>query len=170
VPAKKNPLAPNKGKQPKIASMFAKSINVAMTKEILLNACLELVTVNGRPFSLMADSGFRAIIKPLTSALDFTINPDNLRASVIEEAANVRKAISEEVRGKLISLKVDGASRHDRSVLGINIQFMKNGQICLRTLAIEEMHDKHTADYLKRVTLDVIGRYEISPCLNFTHG
>lgn len=164
VPDQNRGLAPKKGTQLKIASMFASTVKVAMSKEILLNACVELVTVNGRPFSLVADSGFKAIIKPLTSALNITINPDNLRASVIEEAAYVRKTISDEVRGKLISLKVDGATRHDRSVLGVNIQFIKKGKICLRTLAIEEMLEKHTAEYLKNLMLDVISRYEISPC------
>lgn len=36
----------------------------SMTPERLKSACVTLVTENGRPFSLMDDSGFREIIDP----------------------------------------------------------------------------------------------------------
>ena len=43
------------------------------------NAYLELVTINGRPFKLMDDSGFRRILNPLFEGIraNFNINTDN---------------------------------------------------------------------------------------------
>jgi len=36
---------------------------------MLLEACLELVTNNGRPFDIFKDSGMKKILKPITDAV-----------------------------------------------------------------------------------------------------
>ncbi|CAI6371382.1 unnamed protein product [Macrosiphum euphorbiae] len=51
---------------------------------------------------------------------------------------------------------------HNRSILGINIQYIKNGEINLKTLAMVELFDKHTAVNLKTSLLDVLVKYEIT--------
>lgn len=38
-------------------------------KTVLLKACTEMVTVNGRPFTIFHDSGFRRILDPLSEAI-----------------------------------------------------------------------------------------------------
>ena len=60
--------------------MFSKTIRVKMNEKTLENACLELVTINGRPFKLMDDSGFRKILNSLVEGMrsNFNINPDNI--------------------------------------------------------------------------------------------
>jgi len=40
-----------------------------MDKEVLLNACTELVTVNGRSLTIFNDSGMHTILKPITQAI-----------------------------------------------------------------------------------------------------
>lgn len=40
-----------------------------MDQVSLLKACTEIVTVNGRPFTIFNDSGFQKILKPLTEAI-----------------------------------------------------------------------------------------------------
>jgi len=40
-----------------------------MDKNTLLKACTELVTVNGRPFTIFSDSGLKKILDPLTQAI-----------------------------------------------------------------------------------------------------
>jgi bifunctional polynucleotide phosphatase/kinase len=47
-----------------------KKIKIEMDSSTLLNACVEMVTVNGRPFTSMSDSGFRKIIDPILKGLD----------------------------------------------------------------------------------------------------
>jgi len=41
------------------------SIKVKTDMKTLINACVELVTVNGRPYSMLDDSGFQNIINPI---------------------------------------------------------------------------------------------------------
>lgn len=49
------------------------NIKVKTDVKTLINACVELVTVNGRPYSLLDDSGSRNIINPILSGLQNSI-------------------------------------------------------------------------------------------------
>lgn len=125
-------------------------IKLQVTKPDLENNCVELVTVNGRPFSILNDSGFQKIINPIKCAIEyktkqkFCISSESIQKKVSEEASRIRKEISEEVRNNLISIKIDAVTRLDRSFLGVNIQYIKNSKIILRTLALKELKEKHT--------------------------
>ena len=55
--------------------MFSKTIRVKMNKKTLQNACLALVTINGRSFMLMVDSGFRKILNPLLEGMQPNFTP-----------------------------------------------------------------------------------------------
>ncbi|KAM7280968.1 zinc finger BED domain-containing protein 4-like [Ixodes scapularis] len=113
----------------------------------------------------MSDSGFRKIIDPLLQGLgnEIYVNPQNIRDKVIEEAAKIRDAIKCEVKGRLVSLKVDSATRLDRSIIGINAQFLVAGTQAVRTLSMREVKERHTAEHLKSVILEVLKSYEIMP-------
>jgi len=61
-----------------------------------MNACTELVTVNGRPFEFLEDSGFRKILNPLLKGLAGldngcnVINKRNVRSTnVIDKSYEV---------------------------------------------------------------------------------
>ncbi|XP_018376455.1 PREDICTED: uncharacterized protein LOC108769763 [Trachymyrmex cornetzi] len=71
-----------------------------MTRKQLENNCVELVTVNGRPFN--------------------------------------------------------------RSFLGVNIQYIKGTKIILRTLALKELQEKHTGEYIKTILKNVCFSFNIS--------
>jgi len=43
--------------------------NVNLDKKTEVDACVQLVTINGRPFQLLEDSGFRMIINPIFNAI-----------------------------------------------------------------------------------------------------
>ncbi|KAF0718472.1 Uncharacterized protein FWK35_00024860 [Aphis craccivora] len=49
--------------------------------------------------------------------------------------------ITDDVKNKLISLKIDCVKRHFRSIMGVNIQYIKYGKVCLATLAMRELLD-----------------------------
>lgn len=53
----------------KVISVTKKNLFVKMDQECLLKACTEIVTVNGRPFTIFYDSGFQKILRPLTEAI-----------------------------------------------------------------------------------------------------
>ena len=83
-----------------------------MDSPLLRAACLELVTVNGRPFQVINNSEFRKVLNPLLQALSNSrtkacINAENTRDEIGTLAGKLRKETQKEVCGKLISLKID---------------------------------------------------------------
>lgn len=112
----------------------------------LIMACVELITVNGRPFSLFEDSGFKKILQPL---LEFfpkkpIINSRSIPKYIKQMASSYRLELKEELKGKMLSLKIDGVSRHSKSIIGVNAQYVRDGKIFIRTLAMQTLTEKHT--------------------------
>ena len=79
-----------------IDEMFLKIIKVKINEKTLENASLELVTINGRLFKLIDDSGFKKILNPLLEGMraKFTarnaVNAENIREKIGEKANDVR--------------------------------------------------------------------------------
>jgi len=61
--------------------------------------------------------------------------------------------IKKELKNKLICLKIDGVTRLDRCILGINCQFLNDGKIKILTLGLIQLLDKHTGSYLKEMVI-----------------
>lgn len=143
------------------------TFHVQMSPDELTSACVEIATVNGRPFTVFDDSGFKKLIDPILKGMKTTlgdnivITPSTIRDQVQVAAAEERAQIRESVKGKLISLKLDIATCHDRSFLGVNIQYSENGMIVLKTLAMKELSDRHTGEHVKKVTEEVLESYGI---------
>jgi len=97
-----------------------------MTKQNVIDACVELVTINGRPFTLIEDSGFKKLLEPILEGFNdkFSINSQNIRTQISPTAQRVRQEITNIVKNRLLSLKMDCVTRHDRSILGVNIQII----------------------------------------------
>jgi len=133
------------------------SISIEFTAKQLMNASTELVTVNGRPFELLEDSGYLKILNPLLKSLAGldnscnVINKRNVRSNIIDKSNEVVANIKDLVKNKLLCLKMDCASRKDKSILGINVQYAAADTTVttLHTLAMIELTQKHTAVYLK---------------------
>ena len=103
-----------------------------------------MVTVNGRPFKIVEDLGFRKLLNPISQALSdsgnkICVNAETIREEVVMLASKIKKEIKEDIPEKFISLKIDIATRMDRAILGINIQLIKNGKLTLRTIAMKEL-------------------------------
>ena len=86
----------------------------------------------------------------LFTILGFTINSQNIKNHIFNASDVIIRCIKNDIKRQLISLKIDSVKRHNRSILGINIQYIKSGDIILKTLAMVELFDKHTAENLKQ--------------------
>jgi bifunctional polynucleotide phosphatase/kinase len=143
--------------------MKKRRLSIEITERQVVNACVEMVTVNGRPFKALSDSGFRKILDPILKGFGgtFTISPENIRDKVEGKAKEIRDQIKKDVKNRFVSVKMDCATRLDRALLGINPQFNKKGKIQLYTLAIIEVKKSHTAVNFKQNLLDVFGVFGI---------
>ena len=152
---------------------FFKSVRVRVDLPTLKEACLELVIVNGRPFKMIDDSGFRKLLDPMLEALSghnkkACVNAENIREKVTLRASRIRKEIQQELGASFFSLKVDVATRLDRALLGVNAQFVSEGKVMLRTLAMKELTNRHIAEYIKSTLVEILEQYDIDLCQIYT--
>jgi len=85
----------------------------------------------------------------LLTILDFTINSHNIKKHILSASNTIISEINDDVKNNSISLKIDCDKRHFRSIMGVNIQYIKNGKVCLATLAMRELNEQHTSENLK---------------------
>lgn len=121
---------------------------------ILQNA-VEIVSVNGRPFSWLTDSGYIAGIekkleKLKNAGIGINISHENVpevREHLKTMAEKVRNQIREEINERFLCVMVD----HRKSIMGVSVQFIKNSKIVIRSLGMLEMKQSHTSQYLTEV-------------------
>lgn len=90
-------------------------IFVKINKKELIKSCVELTTVNGRPFSLLRDSGFKRLLKPVFNAFkeagdSIGANEESIKEQSEIELKKIELQISNEMKDKIISLKFDSVT------------------------------------------------------------
>ncbi len=103
------------------------SKKLKLHKNDYIKAAVGLITTRGLPFSIFDYEEMRTLLKPLEGKFNtFKINKHNIIGYMKQSAEQITDRIKLEVKNKLISLKIDAASRYGRHVLGINCQYILN--------------------------------------------
>ncbi|XP_028175812.1 uncharacterized protein LOC114364029, partial [Ostrinia furnacalis] len=127
----------------------------------LLDSCIKLIAVHGRPFELLDDEAFcdiKALILP-----DFKNegNSKKIKDMILDKSYEIKEKITTELKQKMISVKLDSATCLDRQFIGVNVQYIKKNKIVSRTLALQEIFDRQTAENLKLIIIDILGDFGI---------
>lgn len=135
----------------------------------LLQNLTEIVSVNGRPFNYLLDSGFMKVIKEDLQELEDAGCPLTMEKNLPEvkdylsEAAQcIRKQISKEVDGRALSLVVDIGSKNNRSIFGAALQYVFNGKLRVRTICMLELTNRHTGEYLADIVKKILELYNVN--------
>lgn len=108
---------------------------LTLNKEEFLTCCLGLTTVKSIPFSIFDDSDFFIkIIEPYERAYNIKVNRHNVTRLVETSSEFIRSEICDAVKNRLVCLKMDIATRLERSILGINIQYIHDFKIVVHTI------------------------------------
>ena len=101
---------------------------------------------------------------PIIKAIDknAAINSKNIRDLTETYAKMRRKEISTLLKGKLLSIKFDCCTQLDRSMLGLNVQFIQDGRLILRNLGMREIYVSHTGQNLKDIVMEILASYGIA--------
>jgi hypothetical protein len=140
------------------------NVNITISQEVIIEGLVELCTVNGRPLSIVDDSGFKKIVSPIAEALRITINKPNVREFIIQAAEKIRMNLAKKLHGKIYYLKADSATRLHRSILGVNCQYYcpDIGRLRIATLAMTEVKTSSTADTIKNFILETQKKFNLS--------
>lgn len=139
-----------------------KKISIKLDKQTYVQACVKLTTQHNFPLSLLDCEGFRDIVTPIESALNITINRSNIKNQITTTYELFKAEIINEVKNKLINVKIDSATVQSRSIVGINIQFIKNDAITIRSIGMVEMKIKQTGLNLTNVVLNELLQFGIT--------
>lgn len=113
---------------------------VTVDKERLRDSILEMLTVNGRPFQLLEDSGFSRAFGSIMTACGLVLNPKNVKDHIHQKRLQIDQHI-QSFKSRLVSLKVDCVTRLDQSFIGINLQLIENDEIKVFTCTTVTLFD-----------------------------
>lgn len=121
---------------PEIVSK-AKDCEVAAYEQMF--HAVEMVTVNGYPFSILDSSSLQGMLKRQNQDLaangyKVTIHRRLITEKVTEFADIIRKHITLEVKDKMLSIMFDICTKITLAVIGISITFMSNDEVVTRSL------------------------------------
>lgn len=140
-----------------------RKVSVRMNRDLYTKSLVQLVTAYGMPLRTLDSPPMRALLDPYEESFDMpSVNSRTIKPILRDKAAAIRSIIQKEVKGKMISLKLDIATRLDRDVLGINIQFMKKKTQTIRTIGMIELKKRHTAQAIKDDVMRVLRSFGIS--------
>lgn len=110
-------------------------LNTNMDRDEFLNCCIGLVSKKNLPFRIFDDNDFfKKLIKPYEEKFETKINSKNIVNILADSSQQIKNVISRTIKNKMICLKIDVASRQDKHILGVNIQYIREFKICINTI------------------------------------
>lgn len=153
---------------------YDKHFNEKLKKQLkkkrlkMMQKFCEIVTINGRPFAYLLDSGFLGMIQDDMENLDYhgkgitmDTNFRELKTYIEQLADKLQLRIRQSLKDRFISLMVDAASKNNISILGISAQYLADGKMNQLVLGMSYMSKAHTALYMKNKLKSCLEDYDI---------
>lgn len=132
----------------------------------------ELVTINNRPLACLYDSGMRKLNQRETEFLTdagqgigLTAGTEKCPPAVlqyIDDLSNgIVNAIKSKIGGRMVSLMVDIGSRNARDILGVSIQYIRDGKAIIHSIGMILLSKSHTAVNIKNEILACLKKFDI---------
>lgn len=133
----------------------------------IVQDAIELVTINGYPFSMLSSSSMKGFVKSrLKTVLSEQhvppIDRNHIVKYVAEESKLVKERIKKELKGKTLSIMFDVCTKSTLSMLGVHAVFMNNNAVVCRSLGTIQIEERHTSVYLADMVYDILAEF----CVN----
>ena len=133
-----------------------------MNKETFIKGIVGMVVNCGVPLSFFESSSFRLINGQLAEKLDVGISRDCVRKMIMSEFEKQKNKLVEDIRHKLIFVKMDAATRHRVNYFAINIRYVDNeNNSVTKTLAVRDTKNSHTSEFISDLLCKVLHDYNI---------
>ncbi|XP_034476696.1 uncharacterized protein LOC117783377 [Drosophila innubila] len=124
-----------------------------MGQDEVKNACIDLVTAAKVPLAVLDSKGFKTLTAQIFSGLDMIVD---------EKYRQIKCEIGERIKNRILCLKMDTATRCNRGILGVNVQFIDRGVICVKTLGMIELRTAHTSQNLCNEIKTILADFSIT--------
>ena len=110
-------------RQPTISSHFTPlSITISINKGKFIQEIVQMV-MSGVPLSIFESQGFFTLNGETAQKLGVSLSRESIRKFVIDATNQMNDSLKNDLKGKLIFVKLDCATRQLRSFFGINVQY-----------------------------------------------
>lgn len=107
---------------------------IAIDKTLFIDSVVKLISFHNLPLASLEWEGLKQLFDPIAVSTGVTLNRTNIKKYLQSVAEKIRSIVSNEMKGRLISLKIDSASKHHRHILGVNAQYVLRDKVVIRTL------------------------------------
>lgn len=133
--------------------------------EVMQNA-VELVTVNGYPFSLLNKPAFRKLIAPglnrlAENGIIITVNRKEIGLQIKSTSLMIHKMIASELKNRMFSIMFDITTKSTLSVLGINASYMINDVVVCRSLGVIQLTERHFGTNIAPMIEQILESYGV---------
>ncbi|KAJ6649012.1 hypothetical protein Bhyg_04244, partial [Pseudolycoriella hygida] len=134
-----------------------------LSKGDYIKNCVLLAAVNMVAFLLFNSPFFRNLTLIHATVTKTIVNSSNIGNFIRQTEIRIRHLIASEIKNRLISIKLDIATRHHRSMLCVNVQYYCSNrkQLVIRTLGCVELRRSHKSSYLEQRLYSILSLYEI---------
>lgn len=141
-------------------------LKIKMDPATVRRAWVESVALDGRIIGCLNDTGTKRLLDPLVQAFEkagvkVDVSIPTLKDYLTKCAEKVKSEIQKEVEGTIVHVKLDMARHQRKSILGVNIQYMKDDQIKVRTLSMVQTNSSHTGEYICSVLMEILDEFNI---------
>lgn len=141
---------------------------IALKKLKFIQDCTEVVTVNGRSFSHLADSGLHGmanesirILKENKAGIDLSGKFTEVKNYIAVVSKKIEDVIKAEAKNRFVSLMCDAGSKNGMSILSMCIQYPIDGVITIRNIGMVRMLKRHRSSYIKELVMNQLALFEI---------
>ena len=151
--------------QPTIQSHFASvSVTVVMSKDTFKRGVAQTVT-SGVPLRFFESPGFLTLNGEIARKLNVSLSRESIPRLVLDAANRMRKSLKKDLKGKLVYIKTDRATRQLSIFLGTNVQYYceREKKVVVKTLACADTDKKHTSADISAILNTTMHKFEIAP-------
>ena len=148
--------------QPTIQSHFAPvSVTVVMSKDTFKPGVAQTVT-SGAPLRFFESPGFLTLNGKILRKLNVSLSGESISRLVLDAANRMRESLKKDLKGKLVYIITDGATRQLRSFLGINVQYYceREKKVVVKTLACADTERKCTSADISAILNITMHKFE----------
>ncbi|XP_053953615.1 uncharacterized protein LOC128860248 [Anastrepha ludens] len=124
-------------------------------------ATIDFFTKSEQQLSLLEDRAFKILVQPAFQTLGIGVNRNSVLELINGCSQKLKAEIIDDLSGNLFSLKIDIATKQDITLMGINLQCIKNRSLHTKSLAIKDLQPNYTGDNIKTVISEVLNEYAV---------
>ena len=137
-------------------------VTITMTPENFKMYIIQMVVNNSIPLSFFSKPAFKGMNGEIAAKYGISLDKDNVRKLVTDKAKKEKENLRQELKGKLVFLKMDGATRHRVNYFAINVRFVNSkAEATTKTLVIKDTKSHHESEYLQELVEDVLKDFGI---------